>query len=134
HRVLPRFGASPVRTYRGEFVTQIKTPLEFAPLSEVADLDTLLGFKGNYMIFPLKESNALTDFMMDPYVDRALNALIDPDDTGNWSLEDFASYVVCLKEQLPAAEFETIKGQLKIQYKKLLSAARRSDDIITIPS
>jgi hypothetical protein len=134
HRVLPRFSPSPVRAYGADFITEVESQLEFAALSEVADLDTLLGFKGNYMIFPLKESNALTDFMMDPYVDRALNALIDPDDIGNWSLEDFARYVCCLKERLTDEEFETIRPQLKTQYKRLLTAARRSDEMITIPS
>lgn len=134
HRTLPRFSPSPVRTYETEIKCEINPQLEFVPLSEVADLDTLLGFKGNYAIFPLKQSNPLTDFMMEPYVDRALNALIDPDDIGNWSLEDFASYVCCLKEKLTNEEFETIKPELKTQYKQLLSAARRSDDIITIPS
>lgn len=138
HLTLPRFSASPVRTYGVEVNTKINPDfdpqLDFAALSEVADLDTLLGFKGNYMIFPLKESNPLTDFMMEPYVDRALNALIDPDDAGNWTLEDFASYVCCLKEQLTDKEFETIKEQLKTQYKQLLSATRRSDDMLTIPS
>ena len=31
-------------------------------LEEVADLDDLLGFKGNSMMFPLRKSNVLTDF------------------------------------------------------------------------
>jgi hypothetical protein len=138
HRTLPSFSASPVRTYGVKVDTKLKSnfdpQLDFVALSEVADLDSPLGFKGNYMIFPLKESNPLTDFMMEPYVDRALNALIDPDDLGNWTLEDFACYVCCLKEQLKDEEFATIKEQLRTQYKQLLSATRRNNDIITIPS
>src|SRR6185503_17168051 len=134
HRTLPRFSASPVRTYGVKINTKLDPQLDFVPLSEVADLDSPLGFKGNYMIFPLIESNPLTDFMMEPYVDRALNALIDPDDVGNWTLEDFACYVCCLKEQLTEEEFISIKEQLRAQHKQLLSATRRSDDIVTIPS
>ena len=56
------------------------------PLVEVADLDNLLGFKGNYMIFPLKEHNALTEFMAAPYVDTAFGAM-DPDELSNVNLE-----------------------------------------------
>ena len=46
-----------------------------ASLAEVAELDTLLGFKGNYMIFPMRNSNVLTDFMMAPYVDSESDKL-----------------------------------------------------------
>ncbi len=134
HKSLSRFSPAPVKVYGFEDKTKIKSDFETAPLSKVADLDNLLGFKGNYMIFPLTESNALTDFMMEPYVDRAFGNLIDPDEFGNWSLEDFSKYVCCLEEKLPAPEFESIKEQLAAQYKRLLSAPRRADDILTIPS
>lgn len=49
---------------------KLDTNFEFQTLEQVADLDNLLGFKGNYMVFPLNESNALTDFMMTPYPRR----------------------------------------------------------------
>src|SRR5262249_271719 len=62
---------------------QLDSVLEYEPLEEVADLDTLLGFKGNYMMFPLKASNVLTDFMMIPYLD-AVMGIRDPDLLGNW--------------------------------------------------
>jgi hypothetical protein len=134
HRALPRFGRPPVRTFGFESKTKLVPELEFASLSEVADLDNLLGYKGNYMIFALKQSNALTDFMMEPYVDRALGVLIDPDDLGNWTLEDFSKYVCCLKKKLTAQEFETVKPQLTEQYKRLLTSTRRSNERVTIPS
>jgi len=134
HRTLARFSPSPVRTYGAEIKCQINPQLEFVPLSQAADLDNLMGFKGNYAIFSLKQSNALTDFMMEPYVDRGLNLLVDPDELGNWSLEEFACYVCCLKERLTNDEFKAIKPELKEQYKTLLSASRRADEMITIPS
>lgn len=134
HMRLKRFSASPMHTYSVEVKTPPSWELEKIPLSQIADLDNMLGFKGNYMIFALKESNALTDYMMEPYVDRAFNTLIDPDDAGNWSLEDFASYTCCLNKKLTSVEFEEIKEQLKKQYEKLLTASRRADNIITIPS
>lgn len=45
--------------------------IDTKPLSEVADLNRPLGFIGNYMIFPMLESNPITEFMMDPYVTLA---------------------------------------------------------------
>ncbi len=47
-------------------------------LHQVADLDTLLGFRGNYAVFPLRESNALTDFMLQDYQDTGFG-VGDPD-------------------------------------------------------
>src|SRR5262249_29625406 len=46
-------------------------PLVTVPLTELADLDDLLGFKANYMIFAMRRPNTITSFMMTPYVDRA---------------------------------------------------------------
>ena len=71
----------------------------------MADLDKLLGFKGNYMIFPLKKSNPLTDFMMAPYVDQEWG-LYDPDTVGNMTLDEFSDYVCCLKKKLLPEDFE----------------------------
>src|SRR4030095_2091860 len=48
---------------------------DYETLEEVADLDNLLGFKGNYMMFPMKKGNVLTDSLMIPYLDP-INGLI----------------------------------------------------------
>ncbi|MGH2397549.1 MAG: hypothetical protein ACRDFW_11305, partial [bacterium] len=134
HKRLPLSGRVPVNFYRFEGVTEIKPDVRFTTLAQVADLDNLLGFKGNYMIFPLKESNALTDYMMAPYVVAGFNELVDPDDLGNWTLDEFARYVCCLKEHLSAEQFEEIKGQLIEQYERLLTEPRRNGDVIIVPT
>ncbi len=74
--------------------------IETKPLSEVADLNRPLGFKGNYLIFPLVESNPITEFMMDPYVTVAEGeyGVADPDPLGNMTLEEFSDYVCCLRK------------------------------------
>jgi len=134
HRKLPLNNQKPVNAYPIKSLIELDTELEFITLEEAADLDNLLGFKGNYMIFPLKQSNKLTDFMMDPYVDRGLNILIDPDDLGNWTLDEFAQYVVCLKQELSEEQFVQIRNDLATQYKQLLTAPRRNGEEITIPT
>ncbi len=50
-------------------------------LYEVADLDRLLGFKGNYGIFPLKQHNAVTLFMAQAFLDTYFG-VTDPDILG----------------------------------------------------
>jgi hypothetical protein len=106
----------------------------FKTLVEVADLDNLLGFKGNYMIFPLKKSNKVTDLMMEPYIDEGFTKLVDPDDIGNWTLEEFSKYICCLKEKLPSKQFESIKEELKEQYQAILTSPRRTYEDIIVPT
>lgn len=115
---------------------------DFADLAEVADLDNLLGFKGNYLIFPLRQSNALTDFMMTPFVNSELG-LRDPDEFGNWTLEEFRAYAHALQKkmqkqlqtgQITEQEFQATMDRLTEQFKRLLSAPRRTEDEITVPT
>lgn len=106
--------------------------VEEKTLAEVAELDNLLGFKGNYMIFALRNSNVLTDFMMAPYVDSEFG-LLDPDAPGNWSLEDFEQLYCCLKAQM-GDEFSEIEGALKEFYGQLLQDPLRPNELINIPT
>lgn len=103
------------------------------PLVEVADLDTPLGYLGNYIVFPLKQHNALTELMAMPYVDAAFGAM-DPDQLSNVSLEDYARYVCCLESRLPKDEFEALVPTLKEWLKLLLSDPLRNGDEIILPT
>lgn len=106
--------------------------VEEKTLEEVAELDSLLGFKGNYMIFPLRRSNVLTDFMMAPYVDSEFG-LLDPDAPGNWSLEEFEQLFCCLKEEL-GDRFGEVEPALKEFYRQLLLDPLRPGELITVPT
>ncbi|MCB1761729.1 MAG: hypothetical protein KDI27_01150 [Gammaproteobacteria bacterium] len=102
-------------------------------LVEVADLDNLVGFKGNYMIFPLKQSNPLTEYMMAPYVDNGF-ALLDPDEAGNMSLQDFARLVCCLHDKLEPERFDEIKPLLKKHYAQLLKSTGGATQRLVVPT
>jgi hypothetical protein len=108
-------------------------PAEDRTLAEIADLDSPLGFKGNYMIFPLKRSNALTDFMMTPYIDTELG-VHDPDELGAWTPEDFVKHVKALRNTLSEADFDQLLPILEEQYRRILSAPRRPGEEIVVPS
>ena len=63
--------------------------VEWKKLVEVADLDNVLGYKGNYMIFPLKENNYITLHMMQDYLDVGDELLLrDPDETGDYTIDE----------------------------------------------
>jgi hypothetical protein len=81
-----------------------------------------------------EEANALTKFMMEPYVVAGFDELVDPDDLGNWTLDEFARYICCLKEHLSDEQFETLREQLVKQYERLLTAPRRNGDVIVVPT
>jgi hypothetical protein len=134
HRALARFGGLEVSTFPAETVMTFPAPLEFKPLAEVADLTNWLGCKGNMFIFPLVESNPLTDYMMAPYIDRATGELVDPSDPLGWSLDEFSQYVCCLEHELSEQDFEALLPTLKAQYQALLTARLRQDDLLVVPT
>lgn len=103
-----------------------------ATLAELAKIDEPQGFKGNYIIYPLKEGNALTDFMMTPYIDAELG-LRDPDSTGNFTLDEFSRYVQCLREKLGDA-FHEVEPELRKQYEAILANPLRDGEEIIVPT
>jgi hypothetical protein len=60
-------------------------------LIEVADVDRPLGFKGNYVIFPLKVSSLLTDFMTVGFLD-GYYGVRDPALNSSYSAADLVEY------------------------------------------
>jgi hypothetical protein len=87
-------------------------PASWQTLGEIADLDNLLGYKGNYMIFPLKNAsdrekgNYLTAFMAQSYVSDSGKGAGDPDPAGGATLDELISYFRCIK-----AERERARGE-----------------------
>ena len=112
----------------------IAAETDYKLLEEVADLDNLLGFKGNYMIFPLKVNNAITDYMLAPYLAEGFR-LRDPDEYGNMNLADFSKYVCCIKANTTEAEFEQkYKPILKKYYDFLIQSPLRSGEDVIVPT
>ncbi len=98
-------------------------------LADVADLDSPLGFKGNFMIIPMRKGNDLTDFLMTPYYDQV--ALVgDPDPLGNWTLHDLAEYVCCLRKQSTKADFERKLPGLVEAYRRMKELGANDGEII----
>jgi hypothetical protein len=90
----------------------------------------LLGFKGDYMIFPLKKHNAPSELMAAPYVDEAFGAM-DPDELS--SLEEFSKYICCLYNE-DRDEYERLNDVLIYWLEKLLADPLRNGDEVIIPT
>jgi hypothetical protein len=87
---------------------------ELRPLHEVADLDKPLGFKGNYMLFPMQDCNLITDYMMAQFVDGYFG-IRDPDALSEFTNDELASYSKSLKA---AAERARGDGNVALADKK----------------
>jgi hypothetical protein len=102
-------------------------------LGEVADLAAPLGYVGNAMVLPVMRWNELVEFLMVPFA-CALTGVNDPDDTGNMTLSDFESLVCCLKEQLPAREFNALKPRIEEAWTARVEDPRPDAEESTIPT
>ena len=100
-------------------------------LVEVADLDSPLGYKGNYIIFPLRESCYLTSYMLAEYVDEYFGVR-DPDKLGNYSIEDLTAYVAAQLQDDTISDAD--KKALKDYFAQRLTEERPASDKIIVPT
>ena len=102
-------------------------------LVEIADLDKPLGYKGNYMIFPLKTCLYLTDFMMRDFFDDYFGVR-DPDLAANFTVEELVQYT----EELIRDETITLTSEQREALQRMvmtkLRQPRRDSDIVVVPT
>lgn len=120
--------------------TQGNQPLTFRPLAEVAELDHLLGFKGNYALFPMRDGNALTDVVLAPYLDSH-EVLRDPSDpAANWTIEELREYAdrlraMVLDNSMTQADFDTkYVPFLRDTLERLITDPRPSVSTLVVPT
>ncbi len=107
------------------------TATESKRLHQIADLDNLVGFKGNYMMFPLKECTYITDFMMQDYVDDYFG-IREPDPVSGYSTEELLTYA----EQVWHHEDTTdeMREALNNLIQQRLTSPRLDDEMIVVPT
>lgn len=96
-------------------------------LIEIADLDNPVGYKGNYIIFPLKEHCYITTFMLSDFIDNYLG-IKDPDKLAEFDLDKFDA-----EWKLAAGDLAK-RTELRNELTEYLSFARRSSDEIIVPT
>lgn len=119
------------RHFNVHFNPELKRSSQTRQLVEVADLDNLIGFKGNYMLFPLKESNALVDYMLQDYQDNDWVGVLDPDDLGNFTKEELAFF----KQTIEADD--TISAETKqsaLDWIAQYTAQAQDEETIIVPT
>jgi len=104
-------------------------------LHEIADLDNLMGFKGNYMIFPLKQCTYITDFMMQDYIDDYFG-IRDPDPVGDFTTEELLRYAEALyhDESIPESEREETRAAINQLVQDRLTSPRIENELIVVPT
>lgn len=109
-------------------------PLPKKKLVEVADLDNVLAYKGNYMVFALKENNYVTLHMMQDYLDVGQELLLrDPDELGNYSIEQLQELATCVNAKDPDV-FKKYRKQFKQLLMDRLTSARKDEDLVIVPT
>jgi hypothetical protein len=102
-------------------------------LIEIADLDKLLGYKGNYMIFPVKEISYLHAYMMQEFIDNATDGIKDADEFANYTTQDLIDYLKCVKTNNPES-YETEKNYVIALINERLHSTRKEKERVIIPT
>ena len=102
-------------------------------LVQLADLDRPLGYKGNYIIFPLKTCVYLTEYMMSEFYDDYFGVR-DPDLAGNFTTEQLVKYT---EELLNDDTVELSLGQREALERMVLDRLQRptrDNDLVIVPT
>lgn len=126
YRIVPFYGAGIM------FMLPPSDFFQTKRLVEIAELDNLLGYKGNYMIFPLKQNNYLTTYLMQPYIDERMG-LRDPDEFGNFTTDEFVTYIQSVYNDTPA-EFARRREEFRDQLMKRLMNPWLDKEEIIVPT
>jgi hypothetical protein len=103
-------------------------------LAQIADIDNLLGFKGNYMVFPLKQNNYLTLHMMQDYLEIGDEIrLRDPDEFGDYTVDEIEELAACCYKR-DKKTFEKHKNEFKQMIIDRLSSQRTESELVVVPT
>jgi hypothetical protein len=122
---------------KGTYTVKLPKPnLETAKrkLSEIADLDNVLAYKGNYMVFALKENNYITLQMMQDYVEIGDELLLrDPDEVGNYSVDMLRELATSVYRSDPN-RFKELKDGFKQLLIDRLTSSRKDSELVIVPT
>ena len=130
----PRIGGQPRIGVDVPLVVEIER-LNTTPkkLHEIADLDNLLGFKGNYMIFPMKVNSYLHKYMMQDYIDTDTGGLRDPDEAGNYTTNEVLDFLCCMQKTQPDV-FEENREKIVDEFVKMQAKPRKESELVVVPT
>jgi hypothetical protein len=122
------------RQTAGITIPMPQVDIEWKALVEIADLDEVLGYKGNYAIYPLKENNYLTLHMMQDYLELSDEFTIrDPDDFANYTIDELQELATCLFKSSQDL-YNAHKDEIKQWMVDRLTSGRPEDDRVIVPT
>ena len=103
-------------------------------LVEIADLDTVLGYKGNYAIYALKENSYLTLRMMQDYLDVGDQVRArDPDGSSGYSVEELRELAACLHSANPRL-YSRHRDAIRRLLIERIRASKGADEFVVVPT
>lgn len=103
-------------------------------LHQVADIENLIGFKGNYMIFPMTNFNYMTWFMMQNYIhldDTTGVTAQDPDPLADLTIEQLKTAMASIYAGNPQS---FVANQAVFEEVMLRLMSTQSPEMIVVPS
>jgi hypothetical protein len=111
-----------------------KLQVDKRKLSEIADLDNVLAYKGNYMVFALKENNYITLEMMQDYIELGDELLIrDPDETGEYGVDALRELATKVQREDPE-KFNALKESFRQLLIDRLTSSRKEKELVIVPT
>jgi hypothetical protein len=111
-----------------------KVDVQTKKLVEIADLDQVLGYKGNYAIFALKKINFITLNMMQDYLDLDEDSqLRDPDSLCGYSIDELKGLVRCLYERDSAA-YNQHRDEIKCILAERMMSTNDASELVVVPT
>lgn len=108
--------------------------VQWRPLVEIADLDEVLGYKGNYAVYRLKENNLVTYHLLQDYIELTdVLTVRDPDDFANLTVEQLQELATCLYRNQRDV-YELRKEDLRRWMTDRLASGRPEDDKVIVPT
>jgi len=105
-------------------------------LYEIADLDNPLGYKGNYIIFPLKKTPYVLENMMANFMEQYFDQIVlrDPDEYGNKSIDEIIEEIQSRYQQHPELFTNITIPAIRNSLLRRLTSPRLDDEEVIIPT
>jgi hypothetical protein len=85
-------------------------------------------------VFPLKENNYITLHMMQDYLEVGDELLIrDPDEHGDFSIDDLRELATCVNKASPAT-FDALRDDFKKALIERLTSPRKDNELVIVPT
>lgn len=102
-------------------------------LGDVADLEHPIGYKGNFMVFPLRQHNVLTKYLALPYLDNRDGAC-DPELLANYTPTELLAYAEAARQGMPRDQFAAVLPKIHALLDALDDRPVPSEEEVVVPT